>query len=96
MVLCMFTHVCMYVCMVEEASSGSVSVRSPLVGPLVEVLGCLDPAAQPDAVVYCMGAVKLLCSNSDLRTELVTCGAVRTIAGLLKKLSEVRTYIRTL
>ena len=61
----------------------------------MEVLECLDPTAQPDAVVYCMGAVKLLCSNSDLRTELVACGAVKTIAGLLRKLTEVRTYVHT-
>ena len=70
-----------------------MSDHALLLGPLLEVLESLDPSAQPDAMVYCMGAVKLLCSNSDLRTELVACGAVKTIAGHLRKLSEVHMYI---
>ena len=70
-----------------------MSGHALLSGPLLEVLESLDPSAQPDAMVYCMGAVKLLCSNSDLRTELVACGAVKTIAGHLRKLSEVHMYV---
>ena len=63
------------------------------IGILLDVLGGLDPVAQPDAVVYSSGAVKLLCSNSELRGQLVAGGVIKCISTLLKKLKEVRLGI---
>ena len=59
------------------------------VGLLLEVLQSLDPSVQPEAVVYSMGAVKLLCSNGELRSIMVSQGIVKITAGLLRKLKEV-------
>jgi hypothetical protein len=63
--------------------------QEQIIGILLEVLGDLDPASQPDAVVYCSGAVKLLCSNSELRAQMVAGGVIRSISEILKKLKEV-------
>ena len=83
---------CVHNTAIPMVSSSIRIFPSLLIAPLLEVLEYLDPTVQPDAVVYCMGAIKLLCSNSDLRTELVACGAVKSIANLLKKLTEVRSH----
>ncbi len=52
-------------------------------GPLLEALSAIDPLNNTDAVVYGMGAVKLISTNQKLRSSLKEVGVVKMLANYL-------------
>ena len=60
------------------------------------MLGHCDAMSDSDALVYGVGTVKLLASNSDLRVELVECNALPVLASLLDQYCQVRAVTHTL
>ena len=59
------------------------------IGPLVELLATTDPLSHTEAMVYGLGAVKLMASNAELRAALKTMGVVSMLAECLRKCSQV-------
>ena len=57
--------------------------------PLIELLATTDPLVHTEAVVYGLGAVKLLSSNDSIRESLSTSGVVPMLAEYLRKCCNV-------
>ena len=57
-----------------------------MIQPIVKLLGVVELS---DALVYMLGAVKLLAGNVILRAKLITCGVINCLAVVLEKLTEV-------
>ena len=58
-------------------------------GPLIDLLSVADPLTNTEAMVYGLGTVKLLASNSELRDQLAGAGVMRFLASTLQKCTEV-------
>ena len=56
--------------------------------PLVDLLLSADPLVDCETMVYGLGTVKLLASNSELREQLVSAGVVGLVANTLLKCTE--------
>lgn len=58
-------------------------------GPLIDLLSVENPLTNTEAMVYGLGTVKLLASNSELRDQLAGAGVMRFLASTLQKCTEV-------
>jgi len=58
-------------------------------GPLIDLLSVADPLTNTEAMVYGLGTIKLLASNSELRDQLASAGVMRFLASTLQKCTEV-------
>lgn len=56
-----------------------------MIQPIVKLLGLVELS---DALVYMLGAVKLLAGNISLRAKLVTCGVINCLVSVLEKITE--------
>ncbi len=54
----------------------------------MELLSTAEPGSDPEALVYGLGTVKLLASNSGLREELGKAGVMRLLASMLQTCTE--------
>ena len=57
-----------------------------MIQPIVKLLGIIELS---DALVYILGAVKLLAGNVTLRAKLVNCGVINCLVVVLEKITEV-------
>ena len=57
-----------------------------MIQPIVKLLSVVELS---DALVYKLGAVKLLAGNISLRAELITCGVINCLVVVLEKITEV-------
>ena len=63
-----------------------------MIQPIVKLLSVVELS---DALVYMLGAVKLLAGNVSLRAKLVTCGVINCLVIVLEKITEVCVRVRT-
>ena len=61
-------------------------VEEQMIQPIVKLLAIVDIS---DALVYLMGAVKLLAGNVALRSEVTSCGIMNCLTFVLGKIAEV-------
>ena len=55
-----------------------------MIQPVVKLLGLVELS---DALVYMLGAVKLLAGNVSLKAILVTCGVINCLVSVLEKIT---------
>ena len=79
-------NVCKLLFALSKDEKNDASFTEELVSAhLVELLMSADPLVDCDAMVYGLGTVKLLASNSELREQLVGAGVVGLMASTLMK-----------
>ena len=61
-----------------------------MIQPIVKLLSVVELS---DALVYMLGAMKLLAGNVSLRAKLVTCGVINCLVAVLEKITEVRVRV---
>ena len=62
-----------------------------MIQPIVKLLSVVELS---DALVYMLGAMKLLAGNVSLRAKLVTCGVISCLVAVLEKITEVCACVR--
>ena len=60
--------------------------KEEMIQPIVKLLGVIELS---DALVYMLGAVKLLAGNVSLRAKLIACGVINCLVVVLEKITEV-------
>ena len=72
----------------KDESNDATFNKENISAPLVELLLSADPLVDCDTVVYGLGTVKLLASNSELREQLVGAEVMKLMANTLLKSTE--------
>ena len=70
----------------RSENNDKLFVEEQMIQPIVKLLAIVDIS---DALVYLMGAVKLLVGNVTLRSEVTSCGIMNCLAIVLGKIAEV-------
>jgi len=70
----------------RSESNDKLFVEEQMIQPVVQLLAVVDIS---DALVYLMGAVKLLAGNAALRSEVASCGVMNCLTTALGKIVEV-------
>jgi len=70
----------------RSESNDKLFVKEQMIQPVVKLLAVIDIS---DALVYLMGAVKLLAGNVTLRSEVASCGIMNCLTVVLGKITEV-------
>ena len=79
-------NVCKLLFALSKDEKNDTTFKEELISaPLVELLISADSLVDCDAMVYGLGTVKLLASNSELREQLVGAGVVGLMASTLMK-----------
>ena len=70
----------------RSENNDKLFVEEQMIQPIVKLLAIVDIS---DALVYLMGAVKLLAGNVVLRSEVTSCGIMDCLTIVLGKIAEV-------
>nr|XP_048281310.1 armadillo repeat-containing protein 2 isoform X2 [Myodes glareolus] len=82
-------NVCKLVFKISRSEENDALMQSDnILESLLEVLRAEDLQSNPEAFLYCMGALKFISGSPGFLTEMVSKGAVETLTTLMKQMNE--------